>query len=553
MVKMEPVIAITICWLLIGTGFNTEPWLNYIERDPTGMSAYYHKIRRTIPKTYRLDPSVMGLETAARMTEDHFPILSLVILLPLLGGIVTGFTRNVGFAKKIALLIAGFELIATLVVVQWFDAAQGSSFQLVEQHAWIPSLNIQFLIGVDGISVLFLPMSALLTLVALVASWNSVQHLTRFHFALLLVMEGGTMGVFVALDMMLFFLFWELILPPIFFLISLWGGGPERRGAGMKYMLYMLFSGVPLLFASHQCWASIMQCKRAAAFHLIYRFSFPVLLNTKISGDLQSIIFLLLLIGFAVKAPLVPFHTWLPTTAIEAPTQLTALLVGLKLGAYGMLRFAMPLTPTASAEYAWILGILGAITFIYAAMIALQQTNLRRLLAYASISHVGLVIVGVASLNIQGIQGAIFQLLNFTLIASCLMLISGFIQHRLGSTEIIHLGGLAKAMPRLTTFFFIFALASMGVPGTSGFPAELLLIIGALTAHPGSGYRCAIGCYPRRGLHVVVCPPRIFWTNCSCHRTSGTRPSLPGVRAAMRACLTGAVFWILPGCGDGFQ
>jgi NADH-quinone oxidoreductase subunit M len=434
----------------------------------------------------------MGLETAAHMTEDHFPILSLVILLPLLGGIVTGFTRNVSVAKKIALLIAGFELIATLLVVQWFDAAQGSSFQLVEQHAWIPSLNIQFLIGVDGISVLFLPMSALLTLVALVASWNSVQHLTRFHFALLLVMEGATMGVLVALDMMLFFLFWELILPPIFFLISLWGGGPERRGAGMKYMLYMLFSGVPLLFAFTMLGVNhAMQTGGGIPLNL--SFSFPVLLNTKISGDLQSIIFLLLLIGFAVKAPLVPFHTWLPTTAIEAPTQLTALLVGLKLGAYGMLRFAMPLTPTASAEYAWILGILGAITFTYAAMIALQQTNLRRLLAYASISHVGLVIVGVASLNIQGIQGAIFQLLNFTLIASCLMLISGFIQHRLGSTEIIHLGGLAKAMPRLTTFFFIFALASMGVPGTSGFPAELLLIIGALTAHPGLGIAALLG------------------------------------------------------------
>jgi NADH-quinone oxidoreductase subunit M len=433
-----------------------------------------------------------ALRWIASMTEGNFPILSLVILLPLLGGIATGFTRNINAAKKVALLIAGMELVATLVVVQWFDATHGDSFQLVEQHAWIPSLNIQFLIGIDGISVLFLPMSALLTLVALVASWNSVQHLTRFHFALLLVMEGATMGVFVALDMMLFFLFWELILPPIFFLISLWGGGPERRGAGMKYMLYMLFSGVPLLFAFTMLGVNhAMQTGGGIPLNL--SFSFPVLLNTEISNDLQAIIFLLLLTGFAVKAPLVPFHTWLPTTAVEAPTQLTALLVGLKLGAFGILRFAMPLTPHASVEYAWVLGILGGITFIYAAMIALQQTNLRRLLAYASISHVGLVIVGIATLNMQGIQGAIFQLLNFTLIASCLMLIAGFIQHRLGSTELIHLGGLARVTPRLTTFFFIFALASMGVPGTSGFPAELLLIIGALNAHPGLGIAALLG------------------------------------------------------------
>src|SRR5574340_228426 len=225
------------------------------------------------------------------MTEAHFPILSLIIFLPLLGGIVTGFMRDIGVAKKIALLIAGFELIATLIVVQWFDSAHGNVFQLVEQHAWIPSLNVQFLIGVDGISILFLPVSALLTLIALVASWNSVQHLARFHFALLLVMEGATMGVLVALDMMLFFLFWELILPPIFFLISLWGGGPERRGAGMKYMLYMLFSGVPLLFAFIMLGVNhAMQTGGGIPLNL--SFSFPILLNTPISNELQSIIFL---------------------------------------------------------------------------------------------------------------------------------------------------------------------------------------------------------------------------------------------------------------------
>jgi NADH-quinone oxidoreductase subunit M len=389
------------------------------------------------------------------------------------------------------LLIAGLELIATLVVVQWFDAAN-ADFQMVEKHVWIPSLNIDFLIGVDGISVLFLPMCALLTLVAIIASWNSVQHLSRFHFALLLIMEGGTMGVFVALDMMLFFLFWELILPPIFFLIGLWGAGPQRRGAAMKYMLYMLFSGVPLLFALIMLGVNHAMQTGGSIPHDL-SFSFPVLLKTHVSDDLQLIIFSLLLIGFAVKAPLAPFHTWLPTTAVEAPTQLTALLIGLKLGAFGILRFAMPLTPHASVKYAWVLGILGAITFIYAAMIALQQTNLRRLLAYASISHVGLVIVGIATLNMQGVQGAIFQLLNFSMIASCLMLIAGFIQNRIGSTEIIHLGGLAKVMPRLTSFFFLFAIASMGIPGTSGFPAELLLIIGALNAYPGLGVTALLG------------------------------------------------------------
>jgi NADH-quinone oxidoreductase subunit M len=436
------------------------------------------------------DPSAAVLPRSS-MIEQNVPILSIVIALPVLGAIAIGAIQNIGLAKRVALLVAGLELIATLVVVQWFDSANGD-FQLVERHAWIPSLNIDFLIGIDGISVLFLPMSALLTLVAIIASWNSVQHLTRFHFALLLIIEGGTMGVFVALDMMLFFLFWELILPPIFFLIGLWGAGPQRRGAAMKYMLYMLFSGVPLLFALIILGVNHAMQTGGSIPHDL-SFSFPVLLKTPVSNDLQVIIFLLLLTGFAVKAPLAPFHTWLPTTAVEAPTQLTALLIGLKLGAFGILRFAMPLTPHASVEYAWVLGIFGAVTFIYAAMIALQQTNLRRLLAYASISHVGLVIVGIATLNMQGIQGAIFQLLNFSMIASCLMLIAGFIQHRIGSTEIIHLGGIAKVMPRLTSFFFLFAIASMGIPGTSGFPAELLLIIGALNAHPGLGVAALLG------------------------------------------------------------
>jgi NADH-quinone oxidoreductase subunit M len=426
------------------------------------------------------------------MSNASFPLLSLLILLPLLGAMATGVTRNIKTAKKIALAIASLELIVTLMVMLLFNVTEGNHFQLVEHYAWIPSLNIEFLVGIDGISVLFLPMSALLTLMAIIASWNSVQHLHRFHFALLLALEGVTIGVFLALDTVLFFLFWELTLPPIFFLIGLWGIGPKRRSAAMKYTLFMLFGGVPLLFA-----IIILAINHAVDVAGVIpqdlSFSLPALLETQLPDNLQAIVFSLLLLGFAVKAPLIPFHTWLPTAAMEGPTQLTALLTGLKLGIYGILRFALPLAPSAAVEYSWVLGILGAITLIYGALIALQQTNMRRLLAYASISHVGLVLIGIASLTMQGIQGAIFQLFNFTLVASSLMLVAGFIQHRLGSTEALHLGGLAKVMPRLTSFYFLFALASIGIPGTSGFPAELLLIIGALTAHPGLGITALAG------------------------------------------------------------
>ncbi len=425
------------------------------------------------------------------MSEAEFPLLSLIILLPLLGAVAIGFIRDIHLAKLITLGVASFVLLLTLLVVLLFDSSK-SGFQLIENYAWIPSLNVEYLVGVDGISVLFLPLSALLTLIAILASWRSTQKNPRFHFALLLALEGITVGVFCALDMMLFLLFWELTLPPLFFLIGLWGIGSQRRGAAMKYTLYMLFGGVPLLLAIILL-AVNHSSQVGGTIPYDLAFSLPVLLETSMPADLQTVVFLLFLLGFAIKAPLVPFHTWLPTAAMEGPTHIVALLVGLKLGVYGILRFTLPLAPMAAIEFSWILSVIGVITLMYGALIALQQTNLRRLLAFSSISHVGMVIIGIASLNIQGVQGAVFQLINFTLVASSLMLVAGFIQSRLGSTYAVHLGGMAKVMPRLTCFYFIFALASIGIPGTSGFPAELLMIIGALTSHTGLGIAALAG------------------------------------------------------------
>ncbi|MCX7086167.1 MAG: NADH-quinone oxidoreductase subunit M [Methylococcales bacterium] len=426
------------------------------------------------------------------MSPTQFPVLSFIILWPILGAIVTSLSSDIKLSKKIALWTAIFELILTLIALGLFNSANGNTFQLEEHYAWIPRLNIHYALGIDGISILFLPMTALLSLSAIIATWNSVQQLRCQHFALLLFLEGITIGVFSATDTMLFFLFWELTLPPLFFLIGLWGIGPKRRGAAMKYTLFMLFGGVPLLFgiillAMNHATAISSTLPEDLCFDLVK------LLETPLADPLQLIVFSLLLLGFAAKAPLVPFHTWLPTTTMEGPSQVTALLIGLKLGLYGILRFALPLAPEAAVEYSWGLGILGAITLIYAGLIALQQTNLRRLLAYASISHVGLVLIGIASLTLQGIQGALFQLFNFTLISSSLMLIAGFIQQRLGSTETLHLGGLAKVTPLLTSFYFIFMLASIGLPGTSGFPAELLIILGALTAHHSLGISALAG------------------------------------------------------------
>lgn len=425
------------------------------------------------------------------MIEADFPLLSLAIIVPLFGAVLAGSIRNIDISKQVAFFVAFLSFLLTICVLIQFDADK-SEFQLVERYAWISILNIEYLVGVDGISVLFLPMTALLTLVTMLASWNTVSHSSRFHFSLLLALEGISTGIFCALDTVLFFLFWELTLPPFFFLIGLWGIGSQRRSAAMKYTLFMLSGGVTL-FLAIIILATNHAIQIGGEIPHDLSFSLPVLLNTPLPHDLQDLVFLLLLFGFAVKSPLVPLHTWLPTVATEGPTHIVAMLVGLKLGIYGILRFAMPLAPIAAVEFSWILSVIGAFTLIYGALIALQQTNLRRLLAYASISHVGLVMVGIASLNMQGFQGAVFQLLNFTLIASSLMLIAGFIHHRLGSTEAIHLGGLAKVMPKLTFFYFLFALASIGVPGTSGFPAELLMILGAISAHSVLGVAALSG------------------------------------------------------------
>ncbi len=427
----------------------------------------------------------------ARTMIDSFPILSLCLIWPLLGALALLFIKHSDLAKRSALAIALVELLLSVVAVNCFNPEYGG-FQLQEDYPWIPGLNIRYQLGVDGISVLFLPMTALLSVMALLASWNSVQHLQRFQLASMLVLESVTIGVFTALDMALFFLFWELTLPPIFFLIGLWGIGPERRHAAMKYTLYMLFGGVPLLFAIIML--AINHAQFAGGFiPQDLAFSLPVLLNTPMAGPSQNLVFLLLILGFAVKAPLLPFHLWLPTAAIEGPAFVSALLVGLKLGVYGIVRFAIPLAPQAAIEHRWTLAILGAVTLIYAALLALQQTNLRRLLAYSSISHVGLVIIGIAAFNLQALQGAVMQLLNFSIVAGSLMLIAGMLQRRLGSTDMLHLGGIAKPMPRLTSLFFLFALSSIGVPGTNGFPAELMMILGSLEAYPALAMVALLG------------------------------------------------------------
>lgn len=434
--------------------------------------------------------------------EAGFPLLSLMIATLPLGAALIWFVPDAGKARWIALFTALLDLGLALAVVAGFDPAR-AGFQFVERAQWIPTLHVQYIMGVDGISVLFLPLTVLLFIGVILASWNRVRTLTRLYYTLLLLMESVTLGIFCALDTILFFLFWELTLIPLYFLISLWGIGPNRRYAAVKYMLFMLVGGVPLLFGflllafNH---AEVAGLGIPAGL----MFDYLNLLATPVSAELEVIVFFLLLLGFAVKTPVFPFHTWLPVVAMEGPVAVTALMTGLKLGAYGLIRFVVPLAPDAAQEFHWLLAGLGVVGILYGALAAMAQTNLRRMLAFSSISHVGLVILGIASFNLQGIQGALFQLLNFPVVAGGIFLLAGYLHHRTGSSDVISLGGVARTMPLLAAFFFLFGLAAMGVPGTNGFPAEFLILMSALKTHTGAGLAALFGVVLGAGYFLVI-------------------------------------------------
>lgn len=405
-----------------------------------------------------------------------FPWLSLLVLLLPVGAALT-LLQSVREARWAALTTALGALLISLLIVAGFDSGQ-SGFQYVERSAWIPRLNVDYLLGVDGLSVLLLPFTALLFVGVIIASWNAMRIMPPLFFALLLLLEGMLLGIFTALDTMLFMLFWELSLLPLYFLISLWGAGPNRRYAAGKYTLFMLAGGLPLLLGF-----VVLALQHPAGIS----FDYSELLAISHNHELQTVVFFLLLAGVAVKIPLLPFHSWLPVVAQEGPAGIISLLVGAKVGLYALLRFTLPLAPQAALEYQWLLIGAGMLGVLYGAVAALNQGNLRVMLAFSSLSHVGLVVLGIVSFNHQGLQGAVFQLLNFTVVAGGLFILLGYLHQRIGSCDLLSLGGISERMPFMAAFFFLLGMASIGMPGTSGFPAEFLLIVGVLQAHPGAG------------------------------------------------------------------
>ena len=408
-------------------------------------------------------------------------LLTLLIFLPF-AGIVAIWLLPVRATRYVVALSMLLTLALASAVLLAYDPL-GARFQLVERVAWIASLNIHYLVAVDGLSVLFLPATALLFLGSLVACWNAVHDAQRLHYSLLLLLQAATLGIFCALDTALFFVFWELTLVPLYFLLGRWGVTSGSAHAATRYFLIMLASGIPLLIA----FVILATSQPVPTFDLM------TLLAAPLPRPTQTAVFLLCLFGFGLKVPLVPLHTWLPQFALAAPGSLTALLVGLKLGAFGLIRFAIPLAPEAALDLHWLLAGLGTVAILYGAVGMLAQSNLRVGLAYASICHVGLAVLGLASYTAQAAQGAVSLLLSFSVATGGAFVLLEFLRQRNGSTDINALGGAAQTMPLLATGFLICGLAGVGMPGTSSFPGELMLIIAALQSHTGAGMAALFG------------------------------------------------------------
>jgi NADH-quinone oxidoreductase subunit M len=369
-----------------------------------------------------------------------------------------------------------------------FQFVEKGSWIDIKSVAWFGRIHIDYFMGIDGLSVLMVILTALISFVAVFASWG-IEKSLKGYFALLLLLDTGMMGVFVSLDFFLFYVFWEVMLLPMYFLIGVWGG-PRREYAAIKFFLYTLFGSVLMLLALIALYFSVSFVDPATG-EKVHTFNMIAMMNPA-NYDAGSILaganttwryvaFIGLFIGFAIKVPIFPFHTWLPDAHVEAPTAISVILAGvlLKMGTYGMLRVSFPMFPDATAYYQIPLAVLGFINIVYGALVAMAQEDFKKLIAYSSISHMGVVVLGMASLNAQGITGAVFQMFNHGTITAMLFLIVGVLYDRAHTRGLSEFGGLMNQMPRYAGIMTVAFFAALGLPGLSGFISEAFSFIGA--------------------------------------------------------------------------
>lgn len=409
-------------------------------------------------------------------------LLLLVLGLPLIGSIILLFVNreNTKFFKWFSFCISSITFIVSLLLLVWFDFNK-TDFQYYYESIWIESFNAGFRIGVDGISILLVMLTTFISPITLLSSFSAIAQREKEYFILLLLLQFAMTGVFVALDMLLFYIFWELILIPMYFIIGLWGG-KNRIYASVKFFLYTIVGSLFMLIAI--IWLGVYAgnvLKYPSGFTSNFIDILNVIETNGVSFDIEKFLFLAFALSFCIKVPLFPLHTWLPDAHTEAPTPGSVILAGilLKMGTYGLIRYNLQLFPNASMFFAPYLSTLAVIGIIYGALVSAVQTDVKRLVAFSSISHLGFVVLGIFSLTTEGLQGAIIQMVNHGLSTGMLFLAVGVLYERCHSREIFEFGGIARVMPAFTVFFGIAMLASVGLPGLNGFVGEFLSLLGA--------------------------------------------------------------------------
>ena len=404
-----------------------------------------------------------------------FHLLSVAIWLPIIFGVLvlaTGHDRNAPLARKIALVGAVLSFLVTLPLYTGFDKMT-SAMQFVEMKDWIVRFNIHYHLGVDGISVLFILLNSFFTPLVVLAGWKVIEKRVAQYMAAFLIMSGLVNGVFASLDAILFYVFWEAMLIPMFIIIGVWGG-PNRVYAAVKFFLYTLLGSLLMLVA-----LLYLYSHSGGSFEILDYHEMAIPMTA------QILVFIAFFMAFSVKVPMFPVHTWLPDAHVEAPTGGSVVLAAimLKVGAYGFLRFSMPIAPDASHSLSGFMITLSLIAVVYIGLVALTQADMKKLVAYSSISHMGFVTLGFFIFNAYGMEGALLQMISHGFVAGALFLCIGVLYDRVHSRQIVDYGGVANKMPVFAAFFMLFAMANSGLPGTSGFVGEFMVIMGAVKAN----------------------------------------------------------------------
>jgi len=416
-------------------------------------------------------------------------ILTILTFFPLLGILILLLVdkHQHGAIKTIAFIISLLNAIFSLYIYFNF-VPDSSSMQFTINKTWIESLGINYHLGIDGISLFLVLLTTFLTPLAILSSWSAITDKVKGYYISMLFLETGMIGVFVSLDLFLFYVFWELMLIPMYFLIGIWGG-PRRIYATVKFVLFtmtgsllMLVAILVLYFMNH-------------AYTGTYTFNLLEINNLPIPLGAQFWLFFAFALAFAIKVPMFPFHTWLPDAHVEAPTAGSVILAGvlLKMGTYGFLRFCLPLFPNAFIDYTALFSILAIIGIIYGALVSIRQDDVKSLVAFSSVSHLGFVMLGLFALNVQGMEGGILQMINHGISTGALFLIVGMIYERRHTRLIIDFGGVSKKMPILAAFFMIVTLSSIGLPGTNGFVGEFTILLGTFKSNVAYAVIAAVG------------------------------------------------------------